>query len=190
MTFFELICQQLINGLTLGSVIALIALGYTMVYGIIQLINFAHGDLYMLGTFFALTLVAGLPATVFNNYFFLFLILVGVLLFTSFFTATVNFSIEKLVYKPLRRAPRLTLLVSAIGVSFILQNIGLFWGGLPLDLMGNSAAAPKSFPDLIPKINLLPLLGLETMVRFSLKDLVVILVTFPLMSGLYLFVKY
>ena len=116
----ERLGQQVLIGLTDGSVIALIALGYTMVYGIIELINFAHGDVYMLGSFLALTLVGVLgigavggmsPA-------------VGVpilFLAAAVFCALVNVSVECLVYRPLRSAPKIGLLVAAIGVSFALQ---------------------------------------------------------------------
>jgi len=125
----ETLIQQLLIGVTNGAVFALIALGYTMVYGIIELINFAHGDLFMLGSFLALTLVGlfGLttagPVTV----------VLGVLMIVvacAVFCASLNWSVDRIVYRPLRNAPKLAPLVSAIGVSFIFQNLGLFWGGL------------------------------------------------------------
>lgn len=180
--------QQVINGLVTGSLFALIALGYSMVYGIIELINFAHGDLFMLGTFLALTLVgalgfagAGAAATFFG---FLFLIVV-----CSIFCAALNWSVDRIVYRPLRTAPKLAPLVSAIGVSFIFMNLGLFWGALPMEVFGRglAPAANKNFPNLIENINLL---GDTAGLRFTLKDLVVLLVTIPLMVGLNLFVRY
>src|SRR5262245_60757477 len=118
MTATEVLLQQLITGLSNGMIIALIALGYTMVYGIIELINFAHGDLFMLGSFLALTL-AGLlgvdesssPAVCYA--------VVGLMLATSaVFCASLNWTVDRLAYKPLRKAPKLAPLVAAIGVSF------------------------------------------------------------------------
>src|SRR5213592_2493054 len=136
---WETLLQHCLIGLTNGSLFALIALGYTMVYGIIELVNFAHGDLFMLGSFLALTLVgwlgltiAGPTGTVLGIC--LLLVVVPVA------CATLNVTVDRFVYKPLRNAPKLAPLVSAIGVSFIFMNLGLFWGG-PQDV---------SFPDLIP----------------------------------------
>ncbi len=167
--------QQLINGLTTGTLFALIAIGYTMVYGIIELINFAHGDLFMLGSFLALTLVTalGLPkaggAGLVGGVILLFLVSMG-------FCACLNWTVDQLVYKPLRNAPKLTPLVSAIGVSFVFMGIGQLWKGV----------ADRDFPDLVPNTNLL---GTEAL-RFTAKDLLVFLVTLPLMAGLTVFVKY
>ncbi|HYE98131.1 MAG TPA: branched-chain amino acid ABC transporter permease [Planctomycetota bacterium] len=183
MSPFEQFLQQIIIGLSNGMIVALIALGYTMVYGIIELINFAHGDLFMLGSFLALTLLGllGVDAGVVG------LLLMFVL--CPLFCAGLNWSIDRLAYKPLRNAPKLAPLVSAIGVSFILMNLGLFWGGLPLDVFGGgrSAAAPKDFPALVSGANLL---GEGVDVRFTAKDLLVWAVTLPLLVGLTLFVKY
>lgn len=120
--------EQLINGLTLGSVYALLALGYTMVYGIIKLINFAHGEIYMIGAF------AGYFAA--NT---LGLSLIPTILVAMVISALAGVIIEKVAYKPLRNSPRITLLITAIGVSLLLQN------GMRL-LVG---ANPKSFPTLI-----------------------------------------
>lgn len=119
---------QLINGLTLGSVYALLALGYTMVYGIIKLINFAHGEIYMIGAF------AGYFAA--NT---LGLSLIPTILVAMAISALAGVIIEKVAYKPLRNSPRITLLITAIGVSLLLQN------GMRL-LVG---ANPKSFPELV-----------------------------------------
>lgn len=99
--------QQLVNGLILGSVYALLALGYTMVYGIIKLINFAHGDLYMMGAFIGYYLINALQLN-----FFLALIL------TMVFTACLGVLIEFLAYRPLRQSTRIAALITAIGVSF------------------------------------------------------------------------
>lgn len=189
MTDTEVLIQQIITGLSNGMIIALIALGYTMVYGIIELINFAHGDLFMLGSFFALTLVSffGLNSgSASTPYLVLSLALIFVLV--SCFCGVVNWAVDRLAYRSLRDAPRLVPLVSAIGVSFIFLNIGLLWGGIPLDVFGfgRAAAAPKDFPDLVPNINLLG----SSAVVFGTKDLVVMAVTVPLMLGLTILVKF
>jgi branched-chain amino acid transport system permease protein len=185
----ELFLQALLNGLALGSVFALIALGYTMVYGIIELINFAHGDLYMLGGFFALTAVALLGLSAATPPGLLALALAGILAATMAFTASVNWAIDRLAYRPQRRAPKLAVLVSAIGVSFILQNLGLFWGGLPLDVMGTNAVSPKTFPELLPRDNLLAALGITDRIQLTVKDAVVLGVTLPLLAALHGFVN-
>ncbi len=125
--------QQLINGISRGSVYALIALGYTMVYGIIELINFAHGEVFMLGTFTAMSFVTvfGIndqnpilqdPAGVV-------MVLMLTFLVTMVSMGVLGMLIERAAYRPLRNAPRLAPLISAIGVSYILQNIGQVWKG-------------------------------------------------------------
>jgi branched-chain amino acid transport system permease protein len=178
--------QQLLIGLTNGMVFALIALGYTMVYGILELINFAHGDLFMLASFLALTLiglldVASMPPAGVAGMLFL------IVLLCAAFSAGLNWSVDRVVYRPLRHAPKLAPLVSAIGVSFIFMNLGLFWGGLPMDVFGggNAAAAAKDFPNLISNENLL---GADSALRVTPKDLVVIGSSLVVMIALYLFV--
>ncbi|HVE42164.1 MAG TPA: branched-chain amino acid ABC transporter permease [Planctomycetota bacterium] len=167
--------QQLINGLTTGTLFALIAIGYTMVYGIIELINFAHGDLFMLGAFLALTIVSALglehmgPAGATGG-----IVLTFVLCMA--FCALLNFLQDRIIYRPIRNAPKLTPLVSAIGVSFVFMGIGQIWKGV----------ADINFPDVIPNKNLL---GTDSL-RFTAKDLLVILVTTPLMAGLTVFVRF
>ena len=113
--------QQLINGLTLGSVYALIALGYTMVYGILELINFAHGEIYMLGAYLGIILLGFFTAIGLTSHS-LSLSIILTLLLTIIFCSSYGFTIEKIAYKPLRRSPRLSPLISAIGVSIFLQN--------------------------------------------------------------------
>ncbi len=113
--------QQMINGLTLGSLYALIAIGYTMVYGILRLINFAHGDVLMVGCYFAWfgAVQFGLPWWV---------ALAG----SMVLTAALGVLIDQGAYRPLRRAPRISALITAIGVSFFLENLGLVvFGGRP-----------------------------------------------------------
>ena len=166
--------QQCLIGLTNGALIALVALGYTMVYGIIGLINFAHGDLIMLGACLALTLVGALglaaagPAATWLG-------IVLLVVLCGLFCGGLNMAVDRLVYKPLRTAPKLAPLVSAIGVSFIFMNVGLFWLG-PSD---------RSFPELLPSTNLLGGEGLQV----TWKDLLVLLVVVPLMVGLTLLVR-
>lgn len=136
-----MLLQQLINGLTLGSVYALIALGYTMVYGILELINFAHGEIYMLGAYLGIIMLGfftaiGLTAVSLPLALFL------TLLLTVIFCSSYGFTIEKVAYKPLRHAPRLSPLISAIGVSIFLQNYVMLTQG-PTDkvfptLFGNA----------------------------------------------------
>jgi len=185
MTDFEVFLQQIITGLSNGMIIALIALGYTMVYGIIELINFAHGDLFMLGGFFALTILGVLGidmAAAGPGYLILLLVLVPC------FCAILNWCVDRFAYRALRDSPRLVPLVSAIGVSFIFLNLGLFWGGLPLDVFnqGLSAAAPKDFPQLVSSDNLLG----ESSILFSYKDLLVFGVTIPTLIGLTFLVRF
>ncbi|MFN8709875.1 MAG: branched-chain amino acid ABC transporter permease [Planctomyces sp.] len=168
--------QHCVIGLTTGSLIALIALGYTMVYGIIGLINFAHGDLFMLGAFLTLSLISlfggsGAGLTTSQTVMALALCLTVVPLFCG----SLNWAMDRIVYKPLRNAPKLAPLVSAIGVSFIFMNIGLLWGG----------AADTNFPKLISEKSLWP----DAAVQFTWKDLMVICVTVPIMLALTMFVK-
>lgn len=152
--------QQLINGLALGSVYALLALGYTMVYGIIQLINFAHGEIYMIGAFagYYTATTLGLP-------------LIPTLLAAMAVSALAGIIIEKVAYKPLRNSPRITLLITAIGVSLLLQN------GMRI-LVG---ANPKPFPDLIQAGYIsLGSLNIEwkTVLMFTVSALLVLLLQF------------
>jgi len=129
--------QQLINGLSLGAIYALIALGYTMVYGVLRFINFAHGDVFMIGAFAGmyiapqvLKLSNGNPSWT---------VMIIVLLAAMIICAFLGIVIEKLAYRPLRNRPRLTVLITAIGVSLFLENFGQYAFGVD----------PQSFPDLI-----------------------------------------
>jgi branched-chain amino acid transport system permease protein len=134
--------QQTVNALSIGAIYALIALGYTMVYGIIELINFAHGDIFMVGAFVSvifLGAIMGQSGSVDNVPFLIFLIL-GALAFTMPIIGVLNAGIERVVYRPLRNAPRLAPLITAIGVSFILQNVALVIAG------SGDRSAPQVFP--------------------------------------------
>jgi branched-chain amino acid transport system permease protein len=175
----EALLQYTLIGLANGALFALIALGYTMVYGIIELINFAHGDVFMLGSFLALTLIGAMAKHLGWNWDDPPMVAIGIgglLLVVPVFCAALNVMIDRVVYRPLRRAPKLAPLVSAIGVSFILMNVGLLWGG----------AADRDFPNLVSRKNLL---GDNLAVSFTVKDLMVVAVTVPIMIALTWFVK-
>ena len=188
---FQKFLQICIDGLTVGTLYALIALGNTMVYGIVELINFAHGDLFMLGCFFALTILTvvglgGKAAAEAGTAWLLFALLLMFAL-TPAFAAAVNFAVDRVIYKPLRHHPKLTALVSAIGVSFVFMNLGQFWNAvLPEDGRPVQAASDRSFPSLVPPNNLLEAYGL----RFTWRDALVIGVTVPIMVALTVFVRY
>lgn len=132
MDFFHQFIQQLINGVSLGSIYALIALGYTMIYGIIKLINFAHGDIYMVGAYL------GFFAVTFGN-----LPIVPALLISMAVTACLGMLVEKLAYKPLRHAPRISILITAIGVSFFLEYFSMYF----------VTPTPRTFPNVIDNIS-------------------------------------
>lgn len=185
----ETVLQQLLIGLTNGMVFALVALGYTMVYGILEFINFAHGDVFMLSAFVALTLCGALGLTEQSSAGALAGGLLLCIVASSVFGGLLNLAIDRVVYKPLRKAPKLAPLVSAIGVSFILQNVGLFWGGMAMDVFGGGgqAAAPKAVPNLLPAINLL---GEGSKVTLQPKDVLVIGASLVMMTGLYVIVRY
>jgi branched-chain amino acid transport system permease protein len=187
-TWYETALQILLIGLANGSIIALIALGYTLVYGIIELINFAHGDVFMIGTMLALMLLTWVPsmmgvrrASLLPDATIVLLVLAA-LVVAMVGCALLNVTIERLAYRPLRRAPRLAPLISAIGVSFMLVNIGLLWKG----------PSPVDFPSphRILELDILrDILNVDTPIFFKVKDLGVMLVALPLMVGLSLFVS-
>ncbi|MEO8229751.1 MAG: branched-chain amino acid ABC transporter permease [Chloroflexota bacterium] len=162
-------------GLFNGLIIALIAIGYTLVYGILQLINFANGDVFMVGTMLTwigvsfIGLHEGSPTSV------VVITLVILLVATMLITAALNASIERLAYRPLRNAPTLATLIAAIGMSFILQNVGQA-------IIGPS---PRSVPQLLSNKPLFEIGG----VSFALNELFVAAVTIPLLIGLTWFVQ-
>ena len=133
MDFVHQLIQQLINGVSLGSIYALIALGYTMIYGIIKLINFAHGDVYMVGAYigFAAVTIGNLP-------------ILPALLISMALTAVLGMLVERIAYKPLRHAPRISLLITAIGVSFFLEYTSMYF----------VTPTPRTFPDIVPSVSL------------------------------------
>ncbi|WP_066639895.1 branched-chain amino acid ABC transporter permease [Desulfolucanica intricata] len=156
--------QQMINGLTLGSTYALIALGYTMVYGIIQLINFAHGEIYMVGAFVGVALI-----TIFN-------LNIWVAMLLSMATCMMlGIIIEQIAYRPLRKSSRLAALISAIGVSIFLQSLMTLING----------PQPVAFPDVFK--NSIHSIG---PIEISTIQIIILIVSSLLMLGLQLTIKY
>ncbi|QKJ22810.1 branched-chain amino acid ABC transporter permease [Poseidonibacter lekithochrous] len=156
--------QQMVNGFSLGSMYALIAIGYTMVYGVLRLINFAHGDIMMVGAFLGYTFMAvfdlSFPVTV----------LLAVTLSAAF-----GMFMDKIAYKPLREAPKISLLITAIGISFFLENaFTVFAGGVP-----------RAFPVPDYMENIFNVAG----VTFSVASILVPIITLILLLGI-LFVLY
>jgi len=179
MSWLDVVIQQTINGLTRGSIFALISLGYTMVYGIIELINFAHGDIFMLGLMVSLTLFIDLGLARTLQGWELLTLLPLILVITMVATGFLNLLVDRIAYRPLRRAPRLVPLISAIGVSFMLENLTLIWKG-PYVL---------SYPDVFPSFDIIrDVFHIDSQIYITSKDLLVIGVTIPLIFGLHLFV--
>ncbi|WP_423599344.1 branched-chain amino acid ABC transporter permease [Roseateles sp. MS654] len=132
----EILFQQIINGLVLGSMYALVALGYTMVYGIINLINFAHGEVLMAGALVSWTVVTALAGAGLPGWLLMLIALVCAIVVCTL----LNFTIEKVAYRPLRNAPRLAPLITAMGMSLLLQTLAMIiW-----------KPNPKPFPQLLP----------------------------------------
>ena len=172
----SLIGFNLVEGLSNGAIWALIAIGYTLVYGIIELINFAHGDVFMIGSFTAAALFGTIGLTLATGPLGLVLGLLLTLIITMLVTGSLNVLIERVAYKPLRRAPKLAPLVAAIGFSFVLQNVGLVWQG------GNTVAVP----DLINSSHVLfNISG----VAIHNRDVLAIGAMIPLVLGLNTFVS-
>ena len=165
-----------LDGLTRGTVYGVVALGYTLVYGILQLINFAHGDVFALSGLFASTLIvsvlgldtdSSVPVIIGGM---LFVLLVGMVVFAVF-----NATIERVAYKPLRHAPRLAPLITAVGMSFIVQNIALAFYGVDY----------RSVPDFIPRTDVIEIGG----VSYQWNKLAAIVTIVPLLLILTWFVR-
>ncbi|AYV69506.1 branched-chain amino acid ABC transporter permease [Niallia circulans] len=175
--------QVLIDGLTLGAVYAVIALGYTMVYGILELINFAHGEIFMSGAFIGTAILITLTSLGWTSMLPAVLSLIVMLLITSLITGFLGMGIERVAYRPLRKAPKLIALISAIGISFLLQDIVRFITEL---FKGNYIiTSPNLFSD---KINIGSVFGSHA-ASFKSSFLVVIIVAVILMVGLDFFVN-
>jgi branched-chain amino acid transport system permease protein len=169
----QVFLQQLVNGISLGGIYALIALGYTMVYGIIELINFAHGDVYTLGTFFSLAILTLLGVTGVVTGPLLIVVVLVTMLGAMIACGLVGVVIERLAYRRLRNAPRLAPLITAIGMSFILENVMQYWRG----------PSPVPFPDVIPNPDVH--LGIVTI---ATKQILVVLFAVVMMVVLQMFI--
>jgi len=164
--------ELFLGGLTRGSIYALIALGYTMVYGIIELINFAHGEIYMIGAFTALIVSSVLAFAGMSGLSVLFLAASVAIIYS----AAYGFTVEKIAYKPLRQAPRLSPLISAIGMSIFLQNYVM--------LAQTSDFLP--FPNLLPELTFLESYGL----KIGSSEFIILLTTAVSMVLLMLLIKF
>mgnify|MGYP003617283895 FL=1 len=172
MSAFDLFVQQFINGMIKGSLYAMIALGYTMVYGILGIINFAHGEVFMIGAMVAMTVTtllikAGLGPV---------LALLIATLAAMVACMITSFLVERLAYRPLRHAPKLAPLITAIGVSFILQALAMqFWG-----------REHFPFPDVFPadRINLFGNVGI------TMREIIIMVVSVIMMGGLFVLVNH
>jgi branched-chain amino acid transport system permease protein len=167
--------NNLIEGLSNGAILALIALGYTLVYGIIELINFAHGEIFMIGSFVAFSMWGVLGLTEQTGTIGLILGLLATLIVSMLASGSLNTLIERVAYRPLRNAPKLAPLITAVGFSFILQNVGILWLG----------ASQRNVPDLIgSQTELFNLFGLS----ISRGDLLAVVATVPLVFLLTAFI--
>ncbi|MGQ9919865.1 MAG: branched-chain amino acid ABC transporter permease [Desulfobacca sp.] len=167
--------QYLLNALQLGSVYALIALGYSMVYGILTMINFAHGDIFMVGAYLAMwatLILLGLPLQLPTVIIFL-----GALLFTMTLTAVLGVSIERLAYRPLRQAPKVSAVITALGVGLFLENFTLATIGpeprhvpaiFPVQQYSWGGVACTNVQVLILAVSLILMILLDTLVRRTL----------------------
>lgn len=160
----QLFLQQLVNGIALGSIYALVALGYTMVYGTIKLINFAHGDIYMMGAFFGYFLVNNLGINVYLS-----------MILALIFCGILGILIERIAYKPLRNATRIAALITAIGVSYLLQNLMIYFVGPEV----------KAFPSTVTN-QIFKVFGIV----INSKQVLVVVITLLLMILLQFIVKY
>lgn len=171
----NLLMQELFVGLYTGAIYALIALGYTMVYGIVELINFAHGDIFMVGTLISIATLSlfGVVSGSHPTGMFLIVVLVVACLASMIGCAVLGLVIERIAYRPLRNAPRLAPLISAIGVSLILEDAAKLWKGV------NYIPFPQIFPNVNYTVGPLSISGV---------NLLVIVVALVLMVGLQWFV--
>jgi len=169
---FEYLFQLLCGGVVKGSIYALIALGYTMVYGIIQLINFAHGEVYMIGAFVALIITGVVTLSGYSGL----SVLIVAAVIAAIYAAAYGFTLEKIAYRPLRGAPRLSPLISAIGASIFLMNY--------VQLAQTPDFLP--FPELVPEFEFM-----EPLIQYvSSVDMVILLVTALTMVALTVLIKY
>ncbi len=165
--------QQIINGLSLGAIYALIALGYTMIYGVLRFINFAHGDVFMVGAYIGLYVFPSISGMFGNEY----IVAFAVLLAAMVGCGLLGMTIEYLAYRPLRNRPKLTVLITAIGVSLFLE----YTGQLPVVFGPNT----RTFPTLLPKTPI----ALASDITISSIDVIVFVVAIALMVLLRLIVQ-
>ncbi|MES1247278.1 MAG: branched-chain amino acid ABC transporter permease [Actinomycetota bacterium] len=158
-------------GLTNGAVYALVALGYTLVYGILELINFAHGDVFMLGGLISATMIESVfGVTTHSSTAFLIVAILGTLAVSMAACGLINASIERVAYRPLRGAPRLAPLITAIGMSFILEDVAIGWKG----------PGYTALPNVLPKGNVFSVAG----ITYTWEKLIVVLITLPVLLAL------
>jgi len=167
--------QQLLNGITWGGIYALIALGYTMVYGVLQLINFAHGDLFMLGAMIAVFVLAGMAVTEALPLLVAIPLLIGVFIVSMTLVAGLGVAIERIAYRPLRHAGRLSPLISALGMSVFLENA-------TMNVVG---PGPRFFPEVLPATEV-HILG----VAVQDKQILILVVAMALMVWLHYLVNH
>jgi branched-chain amino acid transport system permease protein len=162
--------QVLLIGVTTGAIYALVALGYTLVYGILELINFAHGDVFMLGGMISATFAVDVFGLGTGGGFSKWLLVLATLLISMGLCGMINTSVELIAYRRLRGAPRLVPLITAIGMSFILQNVGLAWKGPNF----------VSVPNILPQSQVFSISG----VTYTWNKLIVVFITVPVLIGL------
>src|SRR5215208_3656839 len=167
--------NNLVDGISNGAIWALVAIGYTLVYGIVELINFAHGEVFMIGSFIAASLFATFGLTEDTSVLPLAIALLVILVICMFGSGILNTMIERVGYRPLRNAPKLAPLITAVGFSFILQNVGLLWRG----------GSQEGIPDLIRSQNeLFTISGVE----ITNGDVLAVAVTIPLLIAMTAFI--
>lgn len=194
-----ILVQQLISGLANAAVVTIIAIGYTMVYGIVEMVNFAHSSVFMLGTFVTLIFLAALSGGVRTPLWLAILAFIPAMLFCG----GLNAGIERIAYRSLRKQPKIVSMIAALGMDFILQNIGLqigAFGKLPnafpdnkdiqwLAVLGNQAATPKSFPQVLEPVNILePIFGPDVPLRILPSEVMVIVTAVILVFALTWFI--
>jgi len=169
------LANNVLDGISNGSIWALVAIGYTLVYGIVELINFAHGEVFMIGSFVAASFFATIGLAAGTGIFGLVLGLLLTLVVAMIGSGVLNVMIERVAYRPLRNAPKLAPLITAVGFSFILQNVGLLWRG----------GSPVGIEDLIEsQRHLVTIVGVE----ITNGDVLAIAVTFPLVLAMTAFI--
>ena len=168
--------ENVVTGLSNGAIWALVAIGYTLVYGIVELINFAHGEIFMIGSFISASFIATLGLTIDSAAVPVFFGLLVTLVVAMVGSGTLNVLIERVAYRPLRNAPKLAPLITAVGMSFILQNVGLLWKG------GNQ----QGVPDLLDaQHTLFTVFG----ITIENADILSVVVTIPLLIVMTTFIN-